>query len=111
MEYLEVFILVSLGLIYWGLFDIYKLLKQQQDGEWVIMSSDNNEVMSGAEPVGGVRTFKPNLKAITDFEALQEFLDEMGLGVVTIGPQTLEDVGRNPKWWVEVVDTNGETVQ
>jgi hypothetical protein len=55
--------------------------------------------------------FKPNMDAIQTIDDIKAFFTEMGLGVVLYGSQTLEEAGRDPKWWVEVTDTGGEPIQ
>ena len=62
-------------------------------------------------PEPTVREYKPNFDAMQTIDDVKEFFAEMGLGVVVYGDDTLEDLGRDPKWWVEITDTKGAPIQ
>ena len=55
-----------------------------------------------------LRTFKFDETQINSIEDVRDFIREMGIEHVLLPGQTLEEVGRNPRFWIEIEEEDAE---
>lgn len=104
MQWIDIIILITNGLIYWGLYDIYKLLKR--NGVRIMVPSAGQEGLG--TPVVP-RFYEYNVDRVQNMEDVREFIRDMNLRQVIIGDQNLGDMVRRPEMWTEMVEEEDAT--
>ena len=99
---MDLLILVVIGVLAWEFSSLVKYIKT--NGVKFIMSEET-QANEGSFPPNTIpveqRVYIPDYDRIQDVETVKEFLQEIGINMTLFGDQTVEDMGKDPSWWVE----------